>query len=472
MPPSQDEFVTTKLNVTYNPNAQEKLNAKKQTIQEFFKDICSDDYELLQEWSGYHLIQDMPHHKIAWLFGPKGRNGKGTWARLHQGVLGYENFGNLTAEDLTGKNEFAIANLEGKLGNISPEPDSSVPLTTETLNSLSGADYIDTKIKYVQAPRKIRNIAKITMFGNQYPVFKNPTAAIFKRLLIIVFPNSYEQSEVANIEQIWIDDEDSKSAYLNWLIIGLQRLLNNGKFTDNLAWKEKQQIFTISQDPLTAFVEKNIIFDSDAKIAKSILQAELDKFCKNKKVPPIDIKKKALQTIAQTKYSYLISDQNIRMKTEDEIKSKTVWHWIGIRLKTLLEKTQDTEESKEDNDSPNVSDDFPKNPEHLNTRTEHTTVFKCSNVQEKNKSPLASSQPVPKDQAAGNLQPKIIDGVTYDSYNDTDKTEPKPLLIPLNCKSCPYYNNISCPHKHTNPDDDNYGDSNWFNDCPRRLGGN
>ena len=159
-PFSQDEFITNKLTVTYNPDAKEKLNAKGQNIQEFFKEVCPDDHDLLQEWSGYHLIRDMPYHKLMWLFGPKGRNAKGTWARIIQGTIGYENFSNLSAEDLTGKNEFALASLDGKLGNISPEPNSDIPFATETIQSLTGADYIDTKIKYVQKPLKLRNIAK------------------------------------------------------------------------------------------------------------------------------------------------------------------------------------------------------------------------------------------------------------------------------------------------------------------------
>jgi P4 family phage/plasmid primase-like protien len=331
-PYTSKEFIVNKVSVYYNPDAKEKLNAKGQTIREFFKEVCPEDTDLLQEWSGYHLVRDMPYHKLMWLFGPRGRNAKGVWARLIQGIIGYDNCSNLSAEDLTGRADFALSGLNGKMANICPEPKSDVLLAPETLQSLTGMDTIDAKVKYVVRPLKFTNIAKITMMGNKYPAFLKPTPAFYKRVLLCVFPNTYDKNEVANIERIWLEDEDSKSAFLNWMIEGLQRLLRNeGKFTNNIEWEEKQRIFELSKDPLTKFIEDHVIFDSTGNIAKRDLQEAADNFCAVNKVPPIDIRKPKLQQMAP----YAINDKKIRI-TIDGI-SKPVDHWIGVRLKTEKE---------------------------------------------------------------------------------------------------------------------------------------
>ena len=231
------------------------------------------------------------------------------------------------------------------------------------------------------------------MMGNKYPQFKNPTAALYKRILICTFPNCFEQTEVTNIEQIWLDDEDSKSALLNWIMVGVRRLFRNNKFTDNMDWEEKQRIFALSEDPLTSFLEQNVIFAPAENIAKSRLQDAADRYCAENKVPPEDIKKAKLQQIAQLTVAYKIKDKQIKMDI-DGVK-KPVWHWIGVRLKTKEEQDKEqqsefvttqtpTDQSSTENKDVRVSQ---KSVTSVTSLPENENVPGVTKVTQKNKTP-------------------------------------------------------------------------------------
>jgi len=366
-----------------------------------------------------------------WLFGPRGHNAKGTWARMIQSIICYDNCGNLSAEDLTGKNPFALATLDGKLSNICPEPNSDILLSAEILQSLTGGDFIDTKIKYVQNPLKLKNTAKITMMGNKYPQFKNPTAALYKRILICTFPNSYEKTEDANIEQIWLDDEESRSALLNWMIEGLQRLLQNeGRFTDNLEWEEKQRIFALSTDPLTKFIEQQVIFDHTSNITKNKLQEAADKYCSDNKVPPIDIKKSKLQQSAP----YQINEKQIKIDI-DGVK-KPVWHWIGVRLKTKEEQEAEIQTQLSDTEPPPTED----------TSTNTTeSVTKVTEVTEKNKTLQVFSDPT-------------------SPYSTQRQLRTCGACAKYKQDNCRYSDGKTPPIQHPRFNE-NYEDSNYANEC-------
>ena len=140
-PFTYSEFNTNKLNVEF------KEDAKGELWEKFIEQVCPDDKDLLQEWSGYLLIKGYPRHVIMWLFGPTGRNGKGTWARTMQAILGDDNYSSVSIDEFDGKHRFAVFSLHDSLFNICSEPRTDRVLTIEYLQMLSGQDAIDAERK-------------------------------------------------------------------------------------------------------------------------------------------------------------------------------------------------------------------------------------------------------------------------------------------------------------------------------------
>jgi hypothetical protein len=79
---SKHEFITNQLNVEYREGV--KSEAWIRFVEQILP-LCEDQLQL-QEWSGYSLIKGYPKHVFMLLYGPRGRNGKGTWARTIQDI--------------------------------------------------------------------------------------------------------------------------------------------------------------------------------------------------------------------------------------------------------------------------------------------------------------------------------------------------------------------------------------------------
>jgi len=215
-----------------------------------------DNRTLLQEYAGYTLLPAFPHHKFMLLYG-EGRNGKGAFIRTMEGLLAEETVSNVPLEHLDGSHRFAATNLFGALMNVCSEPSTRKPFKTELLKKICGQDSIDGEIKGVQNPLKFKSFAKFYVVGNKYPLVDDRTLSFWDRVLIIGFNETFTDTKgnkVADIERTWLDDEDERSGILNWLITGLKRLNENGKFTQTKSMDEKILEFKMVSDPIGAFL--------------------------------------------------------------------------------------------------------------------------------------------------------------------------------------------------------------------------
>lgn len=223
-----------------------------------FKQILpkNDEQALLQEYCGYVLWPEFPHHKFMIFIGT-GRNGKGVIIRTLEGIIGKDNISNIRLEHLDGSHRFMVANLFGKLMNVCSEPSTRRPFKTELLKQITGQDTLDGEIKNKQNLLKFPSFAKFFVQANKLPVVDDTTLSFWDRINIIEFTNTFTDekgNKVVNIERTWLDDEDERSGILNWMIEGLKRLKENGQFTQTKSMAQQILKFKQVSDPIGAFL--------------------------------------------------------------------------------------------------------------------------------------------------------------------------------------------------------------------------
>jgi P4 family phage/plasmid primase-like protien len=326
------EFITNKLNVEY------KEGVKSEQWEKFIDQVCPDDKELLQEWSGYLLIKGYPYHAIMWLYGPTGRNGKGTWARTMQAILGEANYSSVSIDEFDGKHRFAVFNLHDSLFNICSEPRTDRSLTIEMLQMLTGQDSVDAERKGVQERFKFKNGAKMTVMGNKFPNVDKPTDAFWDRLKLCKFPSRFVgKDQIADIEKSWLDDPEQRSGVLNWMYEGAKSLITNG-FTATKTQQETIIQFKRASDSIGAFITECLEFNPQKTTVKAETYDYYKEYCDS--IGVISESNKAFnEKLCNTPK---IKNTSIRIGV-GKVKTKV---WKGITLKPLPEESPDDNELK------------------------------------------------------------------------------------------------------------------------------
>jgi P4 family phage/plasmid primase-like protien len=278
-PPSKYDFITNKIQAVYNPDAP-----KYEPWLKFIDEVCPDDKPVLQEFSGYCLEKGLPFHVITWLIGQTGRNGKGTYIRTMKGILGPANVSNVQVHELQGNNKFAAFNLIDKLLNVSNEPNTKYPLSVEMLLALSGKDTLSAEQKNVQGRCDHEYTTKLVIVGNTFPQIIKPTRAFWERLNLIDFPNTFiGEKQKQDLEDTWLNDPDPnvRSAILNWMIEGRDRLFNNSRFTRT---KTKEQMvikFKRASDTTAAFIAERGEYDKNAFTSRIEASCAYKDYCED-----------------------------------------------------------------------------------------------------------------------------------------------------------------------------------------------
>jgi P4 family phage/plasmid primase-like protien len=241
--------------------------------------VNGDDLKTIQEWSGFLLLPDYRFHKLLWIQG-EGRNGKGVWQRTMEAILGQTNVSNIGLEEFDGSHRFSMERLYGKLFNPCSEPRTNKELQTNLLKYATGQDTIEAEIKGHQKRIHFRNYAKITVLANRFPKVNDQTLAFKERRLFIKFPNEFTGSnQIQNIEQNWLTINDERSGILNWMLQGLQRLLEQGYFTESKTQRETEAAFLRASDTISGWLHEVGIKDKNRVTTRSEATESYKSYC-------------------------------------------------------------------------------------------------------------------------------------------------------------------------------------------------
>ena len=188
-----DVLSTVQLGVDYNPDA---------TCPEFdtFLDqvLPTDMVALAWELLGYLMFSGNPLHKAVMLTGT-GRNGKGTFLRVVNALLGQGNVTSVSLHDLV-NTRFSTASLFGKIANVAGDIDGTYLESTATFKAITGQDLISAEHKgrdrFDFVPWAVPLFS-----ANKIPASSDVTTGYLSRWLVVPFPRDFTGREDRHLDE-------------------------------------------------------------------------------------------------------------------------------------------------------------------------------------------------------------------------------------------------------------------------------
>ena len=226
---------------------------KVQAIDDVLNRISCNNYERKQtilEMIGYSMTTSVKLQKAFILYGKTAGNGKSTLINIISELIGKENIGYVTLEDLS-TNKFATSEIKGKILNIGSE------MTKEYLKDVSifkqwitGDDLeIEEKFKKKQT---ITPYAKFIFNANELPKVADKTNGFYRRLQIIPFEAQFTSQENKKFN---FDELITKQALEYLAKISVEAYLNmKSTFSNNEESEKEINIYKIENNNVLSYL--------------------------------------------------------------------------------------------------------------------------------------------------------------------------------------------------------------------------
>lgn len=263
------------LPVIYDPEA------KCPVWEKFLQDVVyPEDLDFLQEICGYLLLRDYVFAILVILLG-HGRNGKTTLINVLSSILGSENVTHLPLQTLA-VDRFSKAKLYKKHANLCSEIGSKEIRDTGGIKDLTGRDRITVRNIH-QDFFSFINYAKLMFSCNLLPEIKDDTPAMKARLVLIEFPNTFERGTPEFDPNIGNKLLGESSGILNWMIVGLKRLLQNKNLSEHRGFDDIQAYQ--EKIPVKMFVDEFVEYNPLLETQKETVYKKYQEFCKRENFP-------------------------------------------------------------------------------------------------------------------------------------------------------------------------------------------
>ncbi|KKN65125.1 hypothetical protein LCGC14_0485130 [marine sediment metagenome] len=275
---SPDKFFLNKLSTKYDPEAEcPQIIKFLQTV------VYAEDMELIQEWIGYQLYRRYVFKKAVIIIGEKD-TGKTTFLNLIIILLGEKNVSGETLQSVS-RDKFAAANMQGKMANIADELPQQEIKDVGGFKKLTGNSIMWAEKKYADK-KPFLSFAKLTYAANQMPkVQEISDEAFYDRWLIILFNNIIEEKDKDPFMFDKISTKEELSGFLNWAMIGLERLMKNTKFSYRYSAEDNMLMLSASADPIAAFSQDMLVEAQDAYLSKEDMYSRFKVYCHDKRRP-------------------------------------------------------------------------------------------------------------------------------------------------------------------------------------------
>lgn len=246
---NRNDFLTHQLPFEYEPEAKAPLFQKY--LDEVLPD--KDKQQIFAEYCGYIFIKPsvLKLEKMLILYGT-GANGKSVFFEIINALLGTQNISNYSLQSLTNDNGYFRAKIANKLVNYASEINGK--LETDIFKQMASGEPIEARLPYGE-PFILNEYAKLIFNCNDLPKDVEHTNAFFRRFLIIGFdvtiPEDKQDKQLAN--KI-IDSE--LSGVFNWILSGLERVLQQKKFSKCLAVENARKDYEKQSDSVKMFVDE------------------------------------------------------------------------------------------------------------------------------------------------------------------------------------------------------------------------
>jgi len=251
-PFDRSDFITYQLPFEHNPEA-------KAPIFEAYLDKVIPDKErqrILAEYLGFvfikHGSKSIKEEKALILYGT-GANGKSVFYEVVNALLGSENTSNFSLQSLTNENGYFRAKIANKLVNYASE--ISGKLETAVFKQMTSGEPVEARLPYGE-PFTLKQYAKFIFNVNELPKDVEHTNAYFRRFLIIPFDVTipeHEQDKQLHTKII----EKELSGVFNWVLEGLNRLLEQKRFSECKAAQNAIEQYKLESNSVQMFLSEN-----------------------------------------------------------------------------------------------------------------------------------------------------------------------------------------------------------------------
>src|SRR5690606_1285482 len=150
-------------------------------------------------------------------------------------------------------------------------------LDSTIFKQLASGEKINARLPYGN-PIHIENYAKLIFNSNNLSESTEKTNAYYRRFLIVEFDQTIPESEQdKELSKKIIDSE--LSGVLNWVIEGLERLLNQKRFTYSEAVERALNTYKTQSDTVRLFLKEEGYNVSDKVITLQELYVNYKSFC-------------------------------------------------------------------------------------------------------------------------------------------------------------------------------------------------
>lgn len=275
---STSHYSTIQSPIAYTPDA------KCPQWMEFLLQIFETDHEkidYLQEMTGYLLTSSTKQEKAFIFMGP-GANGKSVVLYIIEKLIGVEHCSAISMSDL--KNPNLLAELYGKLVNISSEIKTDIIIEDETMKKIISGDLITAMKKY-KNPFSFHPHTRLIYAVNSFPTVYDTTHAFFRRIAMVPFNKIFSEEEQDKNLKCKLESE--LSGILVWAIEGLRRLEKRGHFLEPKSSRELVGEFKRRSNPAQMFIEERCIIKEGARMEASMLYETYSKWAKANGLRPL-----------------------------------------------------------------------------------------------------------------------------------------------------------------------------------------
>tara|TARA_R110001592_G_scaffold36589_2_gene123011 strand:+ start:302 stop:1786 length:1485 start_codon:yes stop_codon:yes gene_type:complete len=251
-PYNSKDFITYQLPFEYNPDAQAPI------FRAYLDQVLPDKerQNVLAEYIGFVFIKHnsnrLKEEKALILYGT-GANGKSVFFEVISALLGDENISNYSLQSLTNENGYFRAKLANKLVNYASEINGK--LESSIFKQLVSGEPVEARLPYGE-PFTLKQYAKLIFNCNELPKEVEQTNAYFRRFLIIPFDVTIPpEKQDKNLHNKIIEKE--LSGVFNWVLEGLNRLLEQKGFSNCSAAEEAVADYKKQSDSVKMFVDEN-----------------------------------------------------------------------------------------------------------------------------------------------------------------------------------------------------------------------
>lgn len=281
LPHSPEYRFTYQFPIIYDPQATcSKTSA-------FFDQILDPQQRAtVEEWIGYYFYRNYMFKK-AIIFVGEGDTGKTTLLETIDFMLGKQNISSVSLQKMT-SDKFAAAHMFEKHGNLVDELSAKDISDTGNFKIATGGGSISGEYKFGNQ-FSFHNFSKLTFACNRIPDVKEyDDDAYFNRWMVIRFEYTIENKIPNFIKTLTTDDE--RSGLFNLAMVGLDRLLEQGKFTYASDAVDTKKEMLRSGSSIAMFAADKLTHDLGNEMTKEEMYEEYVTYCKAKEVPAQTIK--------------------------------------------------------------------------------------------------------------------------------------------------------------------------------------